>query len=123
MKPEAQFEVDLRNIAPHFGCEYIKIPDVIPLRRYGKIIAHQRPFDAVLVTPKITYVIECKVNYNNLAPHQTRYRERVDEINGSFVVLRKIFLKKKIKYRIELLDGKYETDDIRDIFIKLIKGD
>jgi len=123
MKPEAQFEKDLELLAPMFGCAYFKIPDVIPLKRYGKLIAHVRPFDAVLVTPKRTYAIECKINYGKLSPHQLRNRERVDEINGTFVVLRKIFLKNKIKYRIELLDGKWETDDIREVFIKLIKGE
>ena len=119
MKPEALFEKDLGKLAPLFGCEYIKIPDIIPLKKYGKLIAHKRPFDAILVTPKTNYLIECKIGYNQLKPHQTAYMERVNEINVSFVVLRRIFLTKKIKYRIELADGVYETTDIKDIFIKL----
>ena len=123
MKPEAQFEKDLELLAPHFGCEYYKIPDIIPLKRYGKITAHRRPFDAILVTPKRNYVVECKINTNKLSLHQTRNKERVDEINGTFVVLRKKFLKKGIVYHIELLDGKWETDDLREVFIKLIKGE
>ena len=122
MKPEALFEKDLGKLAPLFGCEYIKIPDIIPLKKYGKLIAHKRPFDAILVTPKTNYLIECKIGYNQLKQHQTAYMERINEINRSFVVLRRIFLTKKIKYRIELADGVYETTDIKDIFIKL-KGD
>lgn len=121
MKPEAQFEKDLELLAPHFGCVYFKVPDIVPLKRYGKIVAHRRPFDAVLVTPKRNYVIECKINTNKLSPHQEMNRERVDAINGTFVVLRKKFLKKGIIYIIELLDGKWKTDDIREVFIKLIK--
>lgn len=28
MKPEAQFELDLRNTAPLFGCAYVKLPEI-----------------------------------------------------------------------------------------------
>ena len=116
MKPESQFEKDLEYSAPIYGCQYWKIPDVIPLR--GKITAHKRPFDGVMVTPNGNLCVECKIGYIKLKTHQIRSQQITNTINKSFVVLRKIF-NKKIKYRIELADEIWETDDIKLIFIKL----
>jgi len=117
MKKESAFEKQLEVYAPIYKCLYMKIPDIIPLKRYGKITAHRRPFDAILLTPTANYLIECKVDNNTLKPHQQATQERINAINGSYYVLRKKFLKKGIVYRIEQQNTVLlATDKIDDIF-------
>lgn len=103
MKPEKEFEKDLKKIAPLFGCLYLKIPDTKMLNANNRYRNREekRPFDAVLVTPAGNFCIECKVNYNGLKPHQKTTQDKINSINNSFFVFRKIFRKKGIVYRIE----------------------
>jgi len=124
MKHEQKFEKDLERIAPLFGCLYIKIPDFIPLKRYGDIIAHRRPFDAVLFMPYRdkfyggnTFCIECKIDNNKLKPHQKVTQDKICEVNKSYYILRKKFLKKGVVYRIEQPEKNvlWETNKIEKI--------
>ena len=119
IKKEAKFEQDLKAIAPLFDCLYFKIPDVIPTK--GKIVALKRPFDSIIVTALKNYLVECKIDYAALKPHQKANMLNINKLNSSFVVLRKIFLKSKIKYRIEINNETFETSVIADIF-KLLNG-
>ena len=119
IKKEAKFEQDLKAIAPLFNCLYIKIPDVIPTK--DKIVALKRPFDSIIVTALKNYLVECKIDYASLKPHQKANMLNINKLNSSFVVLRKIFLKNKIKYRIEINNETFETSVIADIF-KLLNG-
>ena len=118
MKPEPQFERDLAMVAPLSGCKYTKIKDTRSInasnRKTHKEV--QRPCDAIISTPKINWLCECKVNYAKLKPHQAKLRDDIYAINGLFVVLRKVFLKDTIEYRIETKFGMWKTDDLKDIF-------
>ena len=115
MKKESMFESNLKQLAPMFDCYYSKIPD--PIVKTGqKVLAHRRDFDAVLVTKGKTYCVECKIDYNSLSDHQKASQKIVNGLNGSFIVLRKIFLKNGIKYRIETKTETLETKVISDIF-------
>ena len=86
--PERDFESELTRIAPLYGCLYIKIPDFINAP-VNKIIAHKRPFDAVIITPLQNFCIECKYGYNKLLPHQKDTQDKINKINKSYFVIRK----------------------------------
>jgi len=111
---EADFEKNLALVAPLCNCYYIKIPDVIPLK--GKITAHKRPFDGVITTPNWNWCVECKINYPKLKPHQKAWQDKINAINGKFIVLRKIFTKGSFYYRIESNFGTWQTTELKDIF-------
>ena len=131
--PEKVFEKELFFVSGLNRCLYLKIPDVSPTKEKVKdrknfmFTEQKRPFDAVLITPGITYCIECKYGYAPLKEHQKLNLERINSISpGTGIVLRKIerledngIRRIYVKYRKEL-DGEVilETDDPQ----KLIKS-
>lgn len=118
MKKETVFENDLKYYASLFNCAYIKIPDFIPLKRYGQITAHRRPFDGILITKTKNICIECKIDTNKLKFHQQQIQDYINKINQSYYILRKKFLKKGILYRIEQPEKiiLMQSDKIEDIY-------
>ena len=115
--PERDFEAELTRIASLYGCLYIKIPDFInaPI---NKIIAHKRPFDAVIITPLQNFCIECKINYGKQKDHQKLTEDKINSVNRSyFIVRKKIYAKtRKIEYRVEQNEFVFCTTKIDDIF-------
>lgn len=126
---EKIFEKELSHVAAMHHCAYYKIPDPVVTaqkikdRKNYMITEEKRPFDGVLVTPNGNYCIECKYNYNSLAPHQKENLERINSINGSAWVLRKIeklddtgYKRIYVKYRKEK-NGEVilETDNPMDL--------
>ena len=116
--PETDFENNLAKVAPLCSCRYVKIKDTRSINA-GNRKTHrevQRPCDALISTPKWNWFIECKIGYAKLKPHQAKLRDEIYETNGRFAVLRKLFLKSGVKYRIDLKDETWKTDDLKDIF-------
>ena len=115
--PERDFEAELTRIASLYGCLYIKIPDFIHARE-NSIIAHKRPFDAVIITPLQNFCIECKYGYGKLKDHQKLIGDKINLVNRSyFVVRKKIYVKTRaIEYRIEQNEFVFCTSKIDDIF-------
>ena len=115
--PERDFEAELTRIASLYGCLYIKIPDFInaPI---NKIIAHKRPFDAVIITPLQNFCIECKINYGKQKDHQKLIGDKINLVNRSyFVVRKKIYAKTRaIEYSVEQNKFIFHTTKIEDIF-------
>ena len=115
--PERDFEKTLIDIAPLYGCLYIKIPDFInaPI---NKIIAHKRPFDAVIITPLQNFCIECKINYGKQKEHQKLIGDKINSVNRSyFIVRKKIHAKTRdVEYRVEQNEFVFCTSKIDDIF-------
>ena len=100
-KPETIFRDSLREIAPLYGCALIKIPDVLPIDKNGKVIksgeihiSSKRPCDDILVTSHGNYFIEAKFGNNPLLPHQKATMLKVNTMNSTYYVLRKKVLKK-----------------------------
>jgi hypothetical protein len=93
---EKAFEAELAHLAAINHCAYIKIPDPLVTamkiqdRKNFMMTECKRPFDAILVTPNGNYCIECKYNYTPLAEHQKENLARINEINDSAWVLRKL---------------------------------
>ena len=116
-KPEEEFEKTLIHIAPLYGCLYIKIPDFINAP-VNKIIAHKRPFDAVIITPLQNYCIECKINYGKQKDHQKLIGDKINAVNRSyFIVRKKIYAKTRaIEYSVEQNKFIFHTTKIEDIF-------
>jgi len=117
--PERDFEAELTRIASLYGCLYLKIPDVVPIKRGGFMpVAHKRFCDGVLVTPQKNYLIEAKVGYNALLPHQLATQSKVNAINGSCYALRKKDLKNGTIYTVEQPEKvvKFKTDKIEKLF-------
>ena len=87
---EKDFQRELIRVAPLNKCEFIEIPDVIPIRRDGFIPkAKKRPCDGILATPTGNYFIECKYGKNVLLPHQKVNMQKINKINNSYYVVRK----------------------------------
>ena len=80
---EKDFETSIATVSQLMGCKYFKIPDTKMLnagnRYYNR--EQKRPFDAVLITPYKTYVIEAKIQYGALKPHQLVNIELSNKIN------------------------------------------
>jgi len=122
---EKAFEAELAHLAAIMRCAYIKIPDPLVTatkikdRKNFMMTECKRPFDAILVTPNGNYCIECKYNYTPLAEHQKANLARINEINDSAWVLRKIekydntgYKRIWVKYRKEKAgEVILETDD------------
>ena len=115
MKPESIFEKNIETVASLCGCYYIKIPDVIPTKKYVPK-AHKRPFDGIIITPDWNWLIECKIGYAKLKHHQKSWQDKINQTNGKFLVLRKIDTKDGHYYRIESNFGTWKTNEIKDIF-------
>ena len=119
MKPEAQFERDLAISALLTNCQYIKIPDTKMINAKNRHLNREqkRPFDGILITPKINVCIECKYNYNQLEGHQKDFGRQIEDINGQWCVFRKVKLTHKTVYRVEKSDGKvlFETEKIEEM--------
>jgi len=115
--PERDFEAELTRIASLYGCLYIKIPDFINAP-VNKIIAHKRPFDAVIITPLQNFCIECKINYGKQKDHQKLMGDEINLVNRSyFVVRKKIYAKTRaIEYSVEQNKFIFHTTKIEDIF-------
>ena len=120
-KNEAEFERSITAYAPLFGCDYYKIPDVIPAKQMPK--AHRRPFDGILVVPQGNIAIECKYQYNTLEAHQRAALSAIEQINGMAYVLRYVVLKNRDEFRVERTDKTviFATGQIEDIF-HFLKG-
>jgi len=120
MKPEAQFEHDLSNIAYYFGCYYVKIPDTRMINKQNRHRNREekRPFDGILITPNRNFCIECKINSGKLLEHQKRNESIINEKNGSFYVLRKRIRKDSSRIQIEQPEKNvvFETENIEEIF-------
>jgi hypothetical protein len=124
IKPEALFESHMKNTAPLVGCLYIKIPDTQMLNRNNRYDHKEkkRPFDGIIVTPTGNWCVELKYGYPKLMPHQKQNQDRINEINRSFIVIRKIKrIQFKHKYRLEFHDGRIETEKIEEIFKIIIE--
>lgn len=86
----------MAHIAAMCKCAYFKIPDPTVTaiktadRKNFMMTERKRPFDGILVTPAGNYCIECKYNYTALADHQKLNLDRINEINDTGWVLRKI---------------------------------
>ena len=124
MKHESLFEKELSRIAPLFSCRYFKIPDPKNINRANRhsVKEDKRPFDAVLVTQKGCFCIECKYKNGSLLPHQKLNGQEIEKINGHFYVFRKIFYKKRgMIYRIENSEKTvlFESNKIEDLLIAL----
>jgi len=115
--PERDFEAELTRIASLYGCLYIKIPDFINAP-VNKIIAHKRPFDAVIITPLQNFCIECKINYGKQKDHQKLTGDKINSVNRSyFIVRKKIYAKTRaIEYSVEQGTFIFHTTKISDIF-------
>jgi len=94
VKREANFAKDFGLVAKLCWCNLEIVPDFIPLKRYGKIVAHRLPFDAVLITSHKVYCIEFKYQYGKLIDHQERTGQRINRINQCYYVVRKKVNKK-----------------------------
>ena len=116
-KPEEQFEKELTRSASLYVCLYIKIPDFIHARE-NRIVAHKRPFDAVLITPLQNFCIECKINYGKQKDHQKLIGDKINSVNRSyFIVRKKIYAKTRaIEYSVEQNKFIFHTTKIDDIF-------
>jgi len=116
--PEEKFEKELFKEAGLLYSRYIKIPDISKKNfTIGiKNTDSKRPFDGVLITPGGNFCIECKYNYNTLMRHQELNQMRINNINKSFFVLRKVELKKGFEYRIEQNhEVLFKTDKIEQL--------
>jgi len=115
--PERDFRDVLRKIAPLYGCELIKIPDMV-FKKGEKIKEYKRPCDDLLITSHGNYMIEAKYGNNPLLPHQKATMLKVNAINQSFFVVRKIKYKAvRVMYHIEQNGEKiFKTGDIQKIF-------
>jgi len=118
IKREAQFEKDLEMVAPLCNCYYKKIKDTRSINASNRNTHREvkRACDGIISTPQWNWACECKIGYAKLKPHQKEYQDKVNSINGRFVVLRKVYLKNKIEYRIETGFGSWKTDDLKTIF-------
>lgn len=113
---EREFEQEFGRICPLWGMRYFKIPDFIPIKE-NKIIAHKRFCDGILVTPNLNYLLEFKMNYNALLPHQLITQSKVLAINSTYYSLRKKVLKKGVFYTVEQNSNVlYKTNDIMKLF-------
>lgn len=123
ISPEKSFEMEFAFWAKISRMLYLKIPDPImtkdklnSMKRRGQSDELQRPCDGILITKKGNYLIECKYNYNKLLPHQEYYQGKVNEINKSYYVIRKIKRKYETIYRIEFNNEIiYETKQIENL--------
>ena len=129
MKPEAQFEKNLEIVAPLYGCEYVKIPDTRMINKNNRKTHREqkRPFDGVICTPEWNWCVECKIKSAKLENHQKKWREKINNINGKFLVLRRYENTKGIYYKIESHFGTWKTTELKDIFefckLKHYKGE
>ena len=117
---EADFEGNFAILATVFNMRYIKIPDVVPIKRAGFIpVAKKRPFDGVLVTSRGNYLVEFKINYGQQKEHQKLWEKEINEINNSYYLIRKkIYVKnRRIEYTVEQNKEKiFITEKIEDLF-------
>ena len=119
-KGEKEFALAFQHLASLMNCRSEFIPDVIPLKRYGKIIAHRRPFDAVLYTPDKVYSIEFKYQYGKLKDHQRQTGKAINDIILSYYVIRKkVNSKLHTIYTIENVNGDnlFQTNDLQNIIV------
>ena len=74
------------------GWEYIKIPDLIPVRtkagNYYVPTAHKRPFDGILCTRRNNIAVELKYKSGRLKAHQRKILEQISELNEQAMVIR-----------------------------------
>ncbi|MCK4665083.1 MAG: hypothetical protein KAT68_19600 [Bacteroidales bacterium] len=131
-KPEKYFELELVIIAHHFKCSYEKIKDTRSINKYNRNIHRevQRLCDGLLVTPNGIFMIECKVDYARLKPHQSLTQNRVNSIyKGYFVLRKRIYTSKKkwgkVEYFIEQPEMYilFSTDKIEEIIKYFLKGE
>ena len=96
-KPETIFETDLILAAHHFKCSYEKIKDTRSINRFNRNTHREvrRLCDGLLITPRGISMIECKIDYARLKPHQTLTQNRANSIYKGYFVLRKIISKSK----------------------------
>lgn len=120
---EREFEKLFKEIAPAFNMLYIKIPDVLPIDRNGKVIksgqihiSRKRFADGVLITVNGNYIIEFKYQYGELKPHQGKAEKDINEINNSYYIVRKRILKKGLVYSIEQGENVFKTDSMENLF-------
>ena len=115
--PERDFRDSLRKIAPLYGCELIAIPDFIHAKG-NKIVAHKRPCDDILSTSHGNYFIEAKYQYGKQKDHQIETERKINSVNQSYYVIRKIRYKAvRVMYHIEQNGKKiFKTGDIQKIF-------
>ena len=119
MKHEQQFEKDLAQVAQLLGCFYAKIPDTKMLNAENRYRNREqkRPFDAVIITPNGNFCIEAKYMYGELKDHQKHTQSKINNINGSYYVLRKKMLKIGVVYTVEQPEKKmvFTTQKIEEI--------
>jgi len=117
---ESEFEGNFAFLATVFNMRYIKIPDVVPIKRAGFIpIAKKRPFDGVLITSHGNYLIECKINYGQQKEHQKLWEEEINKINNTYYLIRKkVYAKtRKVEYVVEQNGDKiFKTENIERLF-------
>jgi hypothetical protein len=124
-KHESKFATAFVNVATVYGCHVDIIPDVIPLKRYGRIVAHKRPYDAVLVTPDHVYCIEFKYQFGKLKLHQHNTGKRINKINQCYYVVRKkVSTKLVTTYQIENIHKLiiFKSHSLADIIDKFKQG-
>lgn len=99
-KPEKAFEEEFAWRAKIKKYLYVKIPDPIMTGKRLQLIKERgvsdelrRPFDGVLVKSSGNYCLEFKCGYNQLTEHQKDYRMKINAINNSFYIVRKIIKK------------------------------
>lgn len=123
IKKEKRLEKNLKNAAGIRGCRYIKIPDprMITKRNRHRNREKKRPFDGMLYTPSKTWSVECKIDSNHLSQHQKNNMYLIDQVNDSFLILRKRFRKNTIAYQVE---RHKEGETIKEIEVnKINTGD
>ena len=117
-REESAFEKEFAFIANRFDMLYFKIPDPIyskdkieTMRNKGRSDEHKRPFDGVLITKGQNYCIEFKVGYKALSPHQIHNERKINQINISFLVIRKL----PKDYRVDWFGKQHKFDTIIDM--------
>ena len=95
--PEKAFEEEFAWYAKIKKCLYVKIPDPIMtgerlqlMKERGVSDELRRTFDGILVKNSGNYCLEFKFGYNKLSEHQEDYRKKINGINKSFYIVRKI---------------------------------
>ena len=96
-KPEKAFEEEFAWYAKIKKCLYVKIPDPIMTGERLQLMKARwvsdelrRTFDGILVKNSGNYCLEFKFGYNKLSEHQEDYRKKINGINKSFYIVRKI---------------------------------
>ncbi len=99
-KPEKAFEEEFAWRGKIKKCLYVKIPDPIMTGKRLQLIKERgvsdelrRTFDGILVKSSGNYCLEFKCGYNQLTEHQKDYRMKINAINNSFYIVRKIIKK------------------------------